>query len=300
MKLISLAPSCTEILFELGIDEELVGVTTFCDFPNKAKQKPKFGGWTNPDIEAIRRELPTAVFTSTKLQEKIVKKLEKFTRVVHTDPTSLADIYGSILTIGEAVQKTNEARVLVEQMQTTIAQAALNLPKDTKKVYIEEWHTPPTVAGNWVADIVTLSGGQSFIESGKRSKKVSAKQVEKFSPEYMIVSWCGFGKKVDTKDITTRKDWDFIQNVPIIVMDDSLLNRPGPRLVEAQKQIISILHKQRDSYDEAMDILDEYYDGTDPMDPWKEIADECCSQGHPGKQKHEEGDRTPWLPKLKK
>ena len=78
-----------------------------------------------------------------------------------------------------------------------------------------------------------------------------------------------------------HRDWNEVfETVKIAVMDDALLNRPGPRLAEGHSQLIKLLHKQKDMYDDAMNILDSYYAGTPPMKSWESMHDGCCGAGH--------------------
>ncbi len=274
MKIISLSPVTTEILFALGLDEEIIGVTRHCDFPNKARSKPKFGMYPEIDIDDIKKQMPSHVFVFGHEQEKYVEKLSKFTKTYHYNPTTLEEVYDGMNEIAEFVGIDNSD--LVARMQEDIAAIALKLPKIKLTVYVEEWHKPPTAAGLWVGDIISFTGATPFIESGKKSKKTTLKQIETFSPNHIIIAWHFLGSNVTLSEIQDREDWEkILGGAKVDVIDDAFLNRPGPRLVEGFKELVRIIHKKKDGFDTAMGILDEYYNDTPPIDMTKEFICDC-------------------------
>ncbi len=246
--IVSLAPSNTEILFSLGMGPQVVGITRFCDYPAETKQIKKIGGWIDAEYGKIESLNPDLVFTSTFLQEKIAKTLSsKGFSVVHVDPKNLGGVYESIIKIGDICGKLKESKKLVSGMMNEfdkIKKSGRN--RGRIKVYCEEWHRPPTVSGNWVPDIIEIAGGKSMIKSGQISRETNLQEITAFNPEIIIVSLCGFGEKADKKFITRRPGWHelgAVKDSRIVVLDDSLLNRPGPRLVEAAKELSGIIEK---------------------------------------------------------
>jgi iron complex transport system substrate-binding protein len=108
-------------------------------------------------------------------------------------------------------------------------------------VYVEEWHDPPYASGNWVPELVTMAGGRTFpLAAGQLSKAVTLQEVAAFDPDLIVISWCGAGKLADKALLTNRPGWGELRAVRaghVRVIDDSLLNRPGPRLVEGAQQL---------------------------------------------------------------
>jgi len=243
MRIISLAPSNTEILYSLGLEDSIVGVTRFCDYPADAKNKEKVGGWIDVDYGKIKKLNPDLVITSTFVQKKISDELKKTgIKVLHVDPVSLENVFESILVIGDATNKGENSRFLVENMKKRI-----NMIKkgEKEKVYAEEWHKPPTVCGNWVPELIEAAGGISLGEKNIHSYEVSTEQVKEFNPDHMIVTWCGFGESAKIEWIKEREGWieiNAIKNNKIHIFDDSLLNRPGPRLVEGMELIAKMIN----------------------------------------------------------
>ncbi|MBI3413113.1 MAG: cobalamin-binding protein [Candidatus Aenigmarchaeota archaeon] len=246
-RIVSLAPSSTEILFSLGMGSQIVGVTRFCDYPAEAKKIAKVGGWIDAEYGKIESLKPDMIFTSTFLQEKIAKALSaKGFYVVHTDPKNLDEVYESIITVGEACNKLKEPEILVRKMMNGLDKIKRSAGASRQKVYCEEWHRPPIVSGNWVPDIIRIAGGESMIKSGEISRETTLQEVAEFDPAIILMSLCGFGEKADKKFILQRPGWqnlNAVKNNKVVVMDDSLLNRPGPRLVDAAKRLGDIFNE---------------------------------------------------------
>lgn len=237
MRIVSLAPSNTEILFALGVGSQIVGVTAFCDYPEKAKKLPQVGGWTTANIHKVLELKPDLVITSTFLQKDAPERFKDLPfKLLHVDPQDLASVYDSFVQIGEAVGRKRQAKALLTDMKKSI----LNIPKipnnSKPRIYIEEWHKPPMVSGNWVPELVEIAGGKYFpIKPGEPSREVTLEEIQAFNPEIIILSLCGFGKRPSQEIITKREDWEnlaAVRNNQVYVVDDSLFNRPSLRLTE--------------------------------------------------------------------
>ncbi len=245
LRIVSCSPAHSEIICLLGKQDLIVGKTIYCDFPKDLlKDKPTIGSWIKLDFEAIEKLKPDLVITSNIVQEKIALKLkEAGFNVYHSDPLNLNQIYEDILQIGNIIYAKNEAELLVQDIKSKLAQIEQKNQKNSyrPRVYIEEWHDPPTVSGNWIPELVQIAGGDySLIQPGKRSIPIDIDQLFKYNPEKIVISWCGFGERVDIIQVLNRSGWDLIdaiKNKNTAVMDDSLLNRPGPRIVEGTKKL---------------------------------------------------------------
>jgi len=252
--IISLAPSNTEIIYALGAEAKLVAVTRYCDYPEEALNKPKIGGWLDIKEELIMKYKPDLLLTSTFVQNEITDKYKKLGMNIEAlMPTTLVGIFNSIKKIGKLVGKENKAEILVKEMNKKIS-----LIKDKSKfvnkkprLYIEEWHKPPTVSGNWVPTLAKLAGADyALINAGHHSKEVTLDQIQKYNPEFIIISICGLKDNVPKEWITKREGWKnlrAVKNNNVFVFDDSFLNRPGPRLTIGLEMIANVLHP--DIYD---------------------------------------------------
>lgn len=238
MRILSLAPSNTEIVYRLGAEDKLVGTTSLCDYPEEAIKKENVGGWSKGiDTGKVEKLEPDLVLGSDDLQNRVVRKLEeKGLKVLQVKPHTLNEVYSSIKTVGDAVGKAGEADRTVEAMKARLEKVSL----DGRRVYCEEWMDPPHFSGNWVPGLVKEINGQYFVEEGRRSDTFDLERLESFDPEYIFLSICGAGKKVSHRDVLERENWQSITAVKdknVRVVDDSLLNRPGPRLVEAAETL---------------------------------------------------------------
>jgi iron complex transport system substrate-binding protein len=244
MRIASLSPAVTEILFNLGKAGQIVCRDQFSTFPESAKNIPVLNGHQNISIEDIHSYKPDLIFTSTLIQAKLAEELRTAgLEVVHQDPRTLDEVYSSIREIGVILDCERDALALDLQMRkgmNEVKKRARMLSRKSR-LYIEEWHDPPMVSGNWVPDVIRSAGGESFpFGRGEPSREVSLEEVQKFDPEMIVLSICGGGSLVDSSLVTRRPGWEdlnAVKNGNIRVIDDSLLNRPGPRLVEGARRL---------------------------------------------------------------
>lgn len=249
LRIASLAPSNTEILYALGCDEEIVATTKLCDYPEKAQTKKRIGTWTQTDVEELAKIGPDIILTSYFLPEA----LHQYTgrgEIYHLHPRTLTDVYHAIKDIGDLVNKKQAAKTLVQNMQRAFARLAscASEHQQNPEIYSEEWAYPPMIAGNWLPEIISLCGGKTTrgIEPGKPSQKIMEQELFLWNPEMIVAHWCGRAQKSDVERIKNRPNWNHLQAVKnnhVYRIDDSLLNRPGPRLVEGAAQIHQAIHR---------------------------------------------------------
>lgn len=244
-RLISLAPSNTEILYELGVEGRVVATTAVCDYPEGAVEKPSVGGWTNPDIDTVKEHEPDLVLATDELQDEAVERCEaEGLNVKQFTPTRLHDVFNTIKAIGELVERERKAWELVEEMNGRVRGLAAMTTEKEPRVYCEEWHEPPMIGGNWVPRMVDMVGGEYLIEEGERSREVSTEEMVAFNPEHIVLHYCGFSDEAVPEQVLEREGWQDITAVQegnVHVIDDSLLNRPGPRLIEGMWELKKIL-----------------------------------------------------------
>ena len=211
-------------------------------------KKPRIGGWLDIDDEIIKGMEPDLILTSTFVQNKITKKFRKSNmNVVSLMPTTLKGVFDSIEKIGKIIGREKEAITLLGSMKDKINEIKNKITTNNRpRVYIEERHKPPTVSGNWVPNLVKIAGGDySLIKSGVHSKEVTTKQIQDYNPQIMVISICGMANKAPKEWITKRDGWqnlDAVKNGKVYVFDDSLLNRPGPRLTIGLEELARVIH----------------------------------------------------------
>jgi len=247
LKIVSLAPSTTEILFELGLADNIIGVTTFCNYPPEAQTKDQVGTFSNPDIERIVYLAPDMVFATGLEQAPVVEKLKRFNmKVIVSDPSTFRELFSSIRQMGELTDRKKEADLLVRQMTSRIRRVrrkAEKIPVDVKpKVFIEIWHDPLMSAGkgSFVDELITAAGGRNIASDTPRPYSYfSAEQVIKRDPDCIILGYMNKNTPIDT--FRERLGWGDISAVKngcvYNDIDSDLFMRPGPRLVEALEKI---------------------------------------------------------------
>ena len=165
--------------------------------------------------------------------------------VNHVDATTLPEVFDSFESLGRAVEcpeagarLAREARTRLDDIREAVA------GRERPVVYCEEWSDPPMAAGNWVPEAVEAAGGRCpFVEPGKRSREISAVEVEDANPEHVVLHICGRGDRVDPSVVTDR-GWDLpaVESGQVHVIDDSLLNQPSPKLIDGIEELARTIH----------------------------------------------------------
>lgn len=235
VRIVSLAPSATATLAAAGVGSRVVGATTHCDF-----DVPAVGGWLTPDFDRIDALEPDLVCTSDPLQREIRDALaDRGFDVCHVEPTTLPAVFDSFETLGAAVGAADAGRRLARSCRERVATVSAHPPESRPVVYCEEWSDPPMAAGNWVPEAVTAAGGvYPFVEPGERSRPVDPEAVADADPDHVVLHICGRGDRVDPAVVADR-GWDLDARVHVV--DDSLLNQPGPRLVGGIERLHRLL-----------------------------------------------------------
>ncbi len=242
MRIASIAKSNTEILKALGCGEEIIAATNYDE-----GNFERIGSYVDIDVKKIVSLMPDIVFSSTFLQKKFAEQLEsEGLRVAHFDPLSVDGIMGSILEVGKITGKKGNAEKIVSGMRGEIRSIRkLVSAFEPLRVYCEEWPSPPMAAGNWVVQMIRIAGGTGILKQGERSRKVNLEEVTSFSPEKIVLNWCGTGLNAKKEVVEKRKGWKKIGAVKtgrIFVVDDSLFNTPSHRIVLGIKELARVLH----------------------------------------------------------
>ena len=252
LRVASLAPSHTELVFALGAQDQLVAVTSYSNWPPEAEALPRLKGWANLKPEDVLALKPDLVLTSSVCQDSLVDALKAAgIRVLHSDPRSLADVAHSFVEIGSALGREKEARALADEFDYSLGKLAATVPSEAlrPRVYVEEWHQPPMASGNWVPDLVRLAGGEPFVlPPGSLSRELSWEELLEFDPQLVIYSVCGLGLQRAPEEFLKVEGWDRTEAArkrAVFSVNDDLFNRPGPRLIEGAKlfqQLIAVFY----------------------------------------------------------
>lgn len=297
MRIVSLLPSATEILFAIGAGDEVVGVTHECDYPIGVRELPHLTAsslahdGTAADIDRhvratlhsgssiyaldadrldslqpdliVTQELCDVCAVSYDIVQRAVKRMRGDPRVISLEPTSLEDVYTTILTLGELTAHAGQALSLVETMRNrathvreSIAPITAGGRRDRRRTLVLEWTDPPMSAGHWTPGLVALAGGDAVLGNpGHNSQVLTWSQIAAEDPDVIVVAPCGFDLAKTRAAVTALTDhrvWRSLRAYAereIYLLDgNAYVNRPGPRLIDTAEILATIL------YEDAVDV----------------------------------------------
>jgi len=264
LRIISLAPSTTEILFALGLDKEIVGVSEFCNYPPKALTKEKVGTFSQPNIEKILSLGPDIIFCTGLEQAPLAENLKKLKlNVIISDPSNINSLLVSIAEIGKLTNKKNQADSLIKHMQESINEIksrTAKIPEEKKqKVFIEIWHNPLNTAGkgSFINELIELAGGNNIAYDLKTAYgSFSPELVIKRNPDCIILAY--MVKDNPGSELKARAGWNKIaavkNNRVYGDIDPDILLRPGPRITEGLREIYKKLYEPSPSGKKDIEI----------------------------------------------
>ncbi|KAB8145657.1 ABC transporter substrate-binding protein [Chloroflexia bacterium SDU3-3] len=251
-RIISLAPSNTEILFAVGAGPQVVGVTQFCNYPAEATKLPQVGGFSAKTIsvETIVSLKPDVVFAGDESQQQVIEALEQVKiPVVAVKASTLDEVYQNIALVGQATGHSADAATVVADMQAKAAGVVAKLKDvDAKpKVFYQVYDEPLMTAGprTFIGQLVELAGGQNiFADAQDDYPQISAEEVVSRNPE-VVLGPESSSSTLTVEQITQRPGWQNIAAVKdgrVVLVNDDIVSRPGPRLVDALEAIAKALH----------------------------------------------------------
>jgi iron complex transport system substrate-binding protein len=254
-RIISVAPSITEILFALGAGDQVVGVTTYCRYPEAAKVKPKIGGYTTPSVEAIFALRPDLV-VMTKTRPDVAQKLQHAgIGVLEVQPENLAGIYESIQLISEKIGAPARGRTLIQSIQKDLQVAAAGPIIGTKpRVLFIVGRTPGTVLdlsvagrGSYLSELIGLAGAENvFADASLPYPQVSMEEVIQRNPDVIIdmghSEMLSEAQKQNVRQLWKRYSFlKAVQHNRVFPISADYFVTPGPRVVEAVRDIRKLI-----------------------------------------------------------
>lgn len=247
-KIASGAPANTEIIYALKRDNLLVGVTSYCNYPEEAKNKTVTGDYNGPNIEKLV-ELGSELYITDWIDEGVRKQLDE--AGVKTIVLSAADynsVYDKIETIGKILDAEYEADNLITSMKEKTNKIIEKVKgSDNKKVFFEIWHDPLQTAckDSFISEMITMAGGVNIAGDIEGSyAEYSSELLIENNPEVYLTSDDGFKTKEDLKARPGYDQIDAIKNDNIYFLDADISSRPGPRIVEALELIAKCIHPE--------------------------------------------------------
>jgi len=250
-RIVSLVPSVTEIIFALGGEGRLVGVTDYCDFPPEAKQRPSVGGMLAPSLEAIVTLAPDLVIaTNQGNRQETVLQLERLGVPVYlAGANRLAEMMDLISRLGELTGRREAVGPLIRRLEERIQAVSKAVKKFRRpRVLYVLWPDPLIVPGReaLVSELIDLAGGRSITgENADSYPRLSLEAAVAGAPEVILLANHGSGSSP-----MSREKWERLTRLSVIKagrvhsVDGNLLHRYGPRVVDGLEQLTRIIHPE--------------------------------------------------------
>jgi len=254
-RIVSLAPSITEILFELGLGDRVVGVTRYCGFPPEAKTKPQMGGYYDPNYEPLKAARPDLVITVPE-HDDVREELRKLgVKTMTVDHTSIRGIMESIVAIGTMAGCPERAAALRARLETRIRKIGeRNSGKPRVRVLISVGRMAGdgsasriTVCGrsDYFQELLGLAGGVNAYEGDIPYPAMSAEGVLKTNPDVIIDLWPDLKEKnIDPESV--RRQWTSIPGLKarVHVIGEDYVMIPGLRIVLLLEDFAAAMHPE--------------------------------------------------------
>jgi iron complex transport system substrate-binding protein len=250
-RIVSLAPSMTEIMFALGLGDKIVGVTTFCDYPEEAKKKPKIGGMSNPSLEAVLSLKPDIVVMTTDGNTKeFAERLQSLhIKTFISTAQRLNELSSGIKALGKVLGVKERSDRLAKEIDDGIAtfsrRDSTSHSGAHRKVLFIVWPEPLVVAGagTVIDDAISLIGEENIARSAKTEyPKFSVEEAIRLSPDVIVIGkGVGMDMQAVSKGILGRMaSVPAVKRGKVCYLDDSLY-RLGPRVVKGIEELAGCL-----------------------------------------------------------
>lgn len=283
MRIVSLVPSATEMLFALGLGSDLIAVTHECDYPPAAQELPKVtrdvlpAGLSTAQIDAAVKERTLAgesiyELDADMLQDlrpdlivtqelcavcavayddvrAIAEEIDSRPRVISLDPHTVGEVLGDARTLAQATDRKDAAVDLVRTASDRIdrVRLAVRNAKHRPRVAALEWLDPPFVAGHWTPQLIEYAGGEDVLGfAGEHSEERTWEEIEASQPDVVIVMPCGFDAQIAYREAEMHREQlaRLGAGEVVAVNAAAYFSRPGPRIVDGLELLAHILHPE--------------------------------------------------------
>lgn len=293
MRIVSLVPHATELLFALGLGPETVAVTHECDYPPAAEQLPRVtrdvlpSGLSAAEIDAAVRERTLAGEAIYELDREQLAALEpdlivtqalcpvcavsydevaalaetlpSAPRVIALDPKTLGETLGDVRTIAQATERRDTGVDLIRAAAARIDRVKLAVRGQPRpRVAALEWLDPVYIAGHWTPQLIELAGGEDVLGlPGEPSQTVSWEELAAARPDVVVAMPCGYdAPRAHAEAVAYERELAALQAQRIVAVNASAyFSRPGPRLIDGLELLAHILHPQRIEQPAGTDAL---------------------------------------------
>jgi iron complex transport system substrate-binding protein len=292
LRIVSLVPSATELLFALGLGSELVAVTHECDFPAAARDLPRITRDVLPpglsaaqidaavkertlngesiyelDADALEELEPDLIVTQALCAvcavsyddvRSIADQISSQPRVISLDPHTVGEVLGDARTLAQATDRKDAAVELVREAAERIDRVRLAVRGARRpRVVALEWLDPPFAAGHWTPQLIEFAGGEDVLGfPGENSEQRTWSEVQAVQPDVVIVMPCGYDAQIAYREAEMHRDELAALGAGevVAVNASAYFSRPGPRIVNGLELLASILHPEL--FPESEDALE--------------------------------------------
>jgi iron complex transport system substrate-binding protein len=283
MRIVSLVPSATEMLFALGLGSEVIAVTHECDYPPAVADIPKVTrdvlppGLSAAEIDAAVKERtlngeaiyaldtdalhdlePDLIVTQALCSvcavsfddvRAVAQEISSQPQVISLDPHTVGEVLGDARTLAQATDRRGAAVALVEDAAARIDRVRVAL-KDARRPRVAalEWLDPPFAAGHWTPQLIDYAGGEDVLGfAGEHSEQRSWPEVQASRPDVVIVMPCGYDAEIAHREAEMHRDQLAALGAGQVIAVDAAayFSRPGPRIVDGLELLAHILHPER-------------------------------------------------------
>jgi iron complex transport system substrate-binding protein len=283
MRIVSLVPSATEMLFALGLGPDLIAVTHECDYPPAAQELPTVtrdvlpAGMSAADIDAAVKERTLAGQSIYELDTEalrdlrpdlivtqalcavcavsyddvraIAEEIDGHPRVISLDPHTVGEVLGDARTLAQATGRKDAAVELIADASARIDRVRLAVrgAQRRPRVVALEWLDPPYAAGHWTPQLIEYAGGEDVLGlAGEHSEQYSWAEVKAAQPDVVLVMPCGYNAEIAHREAEMHRDELAALGAGEVVAVDAAayFSRPGPRIVDGLELLAHVLHPE--------------------------------------------------------
>jgi iron complex transport system substrate-binding protein len=248
-RIVSLAPSITEILFGIGLDDEIVGVTDFCNYPPAALTKPKIA-YSQPNLESLVALEPQLVLAPPSfLRADLLAKLEQLKIPTFVlESKTVEDIFGHIQLLGRMVGRAQEANAFTAALRKQVANLTKKVEGRPRPTILYVLNSEPLITvgpGSFIHHLIELAGGRNAAERANAPyPRLTMEEVLTQNPDILLFP-IGEYEGIPQAEQDRWKRWETLRAVQegkLFQVQSDLLNRPGPRVIEGLRHLVKLLH----------------------------------------------------------
>ncbi len=261
LRIVSTAPSITEMLYALGLGDRVVGVTSFCRYPPEAAAKPKIGNYLRPDVEAVLALKPDLVIAEKSMIRQALSLPDLKLRLLEVDDASLDGIFDSIRRIARAAGVESRAGPLCSSIESNLESVRRRTaPLPPVRVLFIVGRTPGRIEGliaaggsSYIGELLRIAGGRNILEETTVAyAKVGLEEVLARDPEVII----DMGEMVQTTGVSERRKEEVealwrrypslkaVRHNRVHAVASDVFVVPGPRVAEAARRLADLLHPE--------------------------------------------------------